>query len=104
MRCAECRLEVEQVSLVWEPLGFCRSCWARARQSAWKIYLAHRREGLLVPAPTCTADGDPPCQRTDVVGHHVDYRKPLDIVWLCNLHHVRAHRKAEREAGTKQTW
>ena len=23
--------------------------------------------------------------------HHIDYTKPLDIVWLCHQHHLRIH-------------
>lgn len=32
------------------------------------------------------------CGRTDNVhGHHEDYSKPLDVVWLCLTHHAEIH-------------
>lgn len=27
------------------------------------------------------------CENADVEAHHVDYDRPLDIVWLCKSHH-----------------
>jgi hypothetical protein len=32
------------------------------------------------------------CQAVDVVGHHNDYDKPLEVEWLCRKHHMDAHR------------
>ena len=31
------------------------------------------------------------CGRLDVHGHHEDYNRPLDIVWLCPYHHHLIH-------------
>ena len=38
----------------------------------------------------CTIDG---CDRTDVQGHHEDYFKPLEVLWVCCKHHHEIHRK-----------
>jgi hypothetical protein len=45
------------------------------------------RAGTLVPRP-CEVCGSPKAQ-----AHHDDYSKPLDVRWLCHLHHMERHRK-----------
>lgn len=49
------------------------------------------KTGKLTPQP-CRECGNPITQP-----HHIDYNKPLEIVWLCRQHHIEHHRK-EREA------
>jgi hypothetical protein len=46
------------------------------------------RSGALVRQP-CEKCGDPRSQ-----GHHTDYSKPLDVVWLCGACHGKEHRRA----------
>lgn len=53
----------------------------RARQKVNNMI----RDGHLKRLP-CEACGDPKSQ-----AHHDDYRKPLDIRWLCFKHHREAH-------------
>lgn len=48
------------------------------------------RRGRLIPKP-CEKCGILPSE-----GHHTDYTKPLDVMWLCKRHHVEIHVK-ERE-------
>lgn len=45
------------------------------------------RDGRLMPWPCCAVPecGDKP------QGHHPDYDRPLDVVWLCPTHHEEAH-------------
>ena len=31
------------------------------------------------------------CGKLKVEGHHPDYNKPLEVIWLCHLHHRRVH-------------
>lgn len=43
-----------------------------------------------------------PCQvcgtNEQVHGHHENYSRPLDVVWLCALHHHRHHAQQRRES------
>lgn len=34
------------------------------------------------------------CGKPNTHGHHTDYSKPLDVQWLCPLHHAQAHGRA----------
>ena len=45
------------------------------------------RDGRLVPWPVCAL---PECEGNPQ-GHHADYSRPLDVVWLCPKHHRQAH-------------
>jgi hypothetical protein len=49
------------------------------------------RWGRLIPKP-CEKCGILPSE-----GHHTDYTKPLDVMWLCRRHHAEIHVK-ERES------
>jgi len=46
-----------------------------------------------------------PCERCgttkNVVAHHEDYSKPLDVVWLCQHHHRERHLEIDRENKNK---
>lgn len=64
--------------------------WRRANPKRYQAHLtveAALRRGELVrhPCEVCgTTEG-----RIDA--HHDDYDKPLEVRWLCRLHHVRHH-------------
>lgn len=45
------------------------------------------RDGRLTPKP-CEVCGS---EKTEA--HHADYSKPLDVRWLCRIHHLAEHRK-----------
>ena len=45
------------------------------------------RDGRLIPWPVCAV---PECCEKPQ-GHHPDYSRPLDVVWLCIKHHTEVH-------------
>ena len=45
------------------------------------------RVGLIIRQP-CSV-----CGETKSEGHHEDYSKPLDVIWLCNKHHRERHKE-----------
>lgn len=47
----------------------------------------------LITRGTCEV-----CGSAEVDAHHDDYRRPVEVRWLCRLHHMHAHHPLE-EAG-----
>ncbi len=41
------------------------------------------------------------CGQLDVHAHHQDYAKPLEVVWLCPLHHKERHWKMLQQGHGK---
>jgi len=48
------------------------------------------REGVLKREP-CVV-----CGALKVDGHHPDYSKPLEVIWLCHAHHQQIHQIKEK--------
>ena len=47
------------------------------------------KEGTVVRKP-CTVCGNEKSE-----GHHEDYNKPLEVIWLCSECHLKIHKKSE---------
>jgi len=64
------------------------------RAAAMKIYKYAIRHGQLVRGPCAV------CGTTEGIdGHHTDYTKPLNVVWLCKPHHREEHKRIRCEAA-----
>lgn len=65
--------------------------WRRENPEAYRAQTAVGnaiRDGRLAKGEVCEQEG---CERTDVHAHHDDYTKPLEVRWMCPLHHHRHH-------------
>jgi hypothetical protein len=53
------------------------------------------RDGRVVKPAKCEQCGtEPGTNRDDCLhGHHTDYRRPLDVTWLCRGCHMEKHRQ-----------
>ena len=63
-----------------------RRAIARKRQAHVDLNNALKLGKIVKPA-TCSK-----CSAARPEAHHPDYSKPLEVVWLCRIHHVEAHR------------
>ncbi len=54
------------------------------------------RDGRLLKLP-CSI-----CGNEDSEGHHDDYDKPLEVIWLCPKHHAERHVELRRKERLKQ--
>lgn len=71
-----------------------RNNWAKKypeRDKARRILQSHVRSGHIVPLP-CLVCGE------SAEAHHPDYSSPLDVVWLCRIHHKQTHAMVRKAA------
>lgn len=85
--------------------SYCGKCWAKYTRETRKPLLGdallkanarsyanvYKRRGKLIPKP-CEV-----CGEAEVQMHHEDYTKPLDVRWLCKIHHAEHHAKEEKK-------
>lgn len=64
-----------------------RAHFPRKRSAQQKIAY-EVRVGRLAPPDKCEVDG---CDVSSLHAHHDDYAKPMEVRWLCALHHHRWH-------------
>lgn len=70
----------------------------RLKRAAYQVVYWAVRSGMVEKPETCERCGAKPPPRR-LHAHHLDYAKPLEIVWLCSLCHGEEHRKT-RDEGT----
>lgn len=96
LRCPKCRNRQEYLARLKRPEEVAKM---RARQTA-RFAVA---QGKMKRHP-CEVCGEGPTE-----AHHDDYAKPLEVRWLCFVHHQEVHRAIKRprrvyERKTKYPW
>ena len=66
---------------------------ARMRQKFPEKYKAHGLVQKSVVAGTLQRQPCERCGSPQVHAHHEDYTRPLDVMWLCPLHHKERHKE-----------
>jgi hypothetical protein len=96
-------------------IAVCRHCMpqykrggnpARDRRRAWTLQNREKRAAHKA-VEYATLRGDlvkQSCERcgADAHAHHDDYSKPLDVTWLCQLHHYARHEEIGRPMGKQR--
>ncbi len=116
--CPRCKTE-KTLSEFYEGKGYCKPCqkeykytYRRRDRQAWhKISIERRKvvynemriklqqyamrqvhrailKGVLIRPSNCSICNTTSC----ICGHHPDYSKPLEVIWVCRLCHTAIHR------------
>lgn len=67
------------------------------KRSAQRAFYKAVRRGIIIRPDKCSKCG----KSCRPVGHHEDYAKRFDVVWLCNICHAARHRELARAALTR---
>lgn len=70
--------------------------WKKANQRAYRLrhydkYIARNKLNNAIRDGKVKRGKCFVCGSLDAHGHHTDYSKPLDVVWLCSEHHGCVH-------------
>lgn len=63
-----------------------------ARRKAQKLLQGEIRAGRLARQPCFRCGGS-----EGIHGHHEDYSKPFEVMWLCHRHHTERHCEMRRD-------
>ena len=103
--CAGCG----QAFLAYGQRKICDDCKASKSQtpeaiqklSAQRAAKEAVRKGILIRqrCVICVARQD--FNDDKVHGHHEDYSKPMDVIWLCSFHHIKRHEQLNHRRTVK---
>lgn len=104
--CSKCNLPLEENRV--EKQRYCLACHNAGMRNKRKLYkdysldekikarcratlktAIHRGKFKRLPCQVC---GDEKSE-----AHHVDYTKPYEVMFLCNIHHIEQHKKEKYE-------
>lgn len=80
-------LETLERTAIWLDNPVNISCTPEVKREARRIY--HSRKRNLWKSDICLNCGVEP---RHIEGHHPDYNKPLEVIWLCRQCHSKLHK------------
>lgn len=101
--CSKCKICKRAYTKIWQKnnmhkVNIYNRKWEKQNHEK---YLAHKivceliRNNKLKKLP-CVI-----CNKSNAHAHHIDYSTPLEIIWLCPLHHKKIHKVAKKEIKNK---
>lgn len=68
----------------------------KVRHAEWRKmnpekYSAHQKVAYALRKKKLTKQPCEVCGKLQVNAHHADYSKPLEVMWLCSVHHKEWH-------------
>jgi len=76
-----------------QPLQLFVSCINQGRHNVQSKLQRAVARGLVTRSTSCSVN-DKNCAGV-IHGHHEDYSKPFEVIWLCRFHHKERHRKKD---------
>src|SRR6476646_7005097 len=72
--------------------------WSTEKNARWNAAnpekrRTHKRVESAIKAGRLQRNNCERCGSSQVHAHHDDYSKPLEVMWLCNIHHRERHRE-----------
>jgi hypothetical protein len=95
--CRECRFKKWDARQQRRTVYF-KTQITRERQRAGNALTLAVNAGKVTRSPHCQICG----RECKTFGHHVDYDRPLDVIWLCSSCHRRNHEYLSRESAVVQ--
>lgn len=102
-RCTKCgalkRVRVRSVATGGISRTLYCPCSHRATAAAWiarnpEKRAAHKAVERAIDRGTLQRQPCTVCGSAEAEAHHDDYAAPLDVTWLCRMHHAKRHRGA----------
>lgn len=98
-KCKECHCLSQKKNKSYKEVAHHKKFWLYENKLKTK---AHRDVSYAIKKGTLVRQPCEKCGTTaNVVAHHEDYTKPLDVVWLCKQHHKERHLEIDRENKDK---
>lgn len=72
-----------------------------AALEAYRVMNRARYYGAVITPSNCERCGISDSERS-IHGHHEDYSRPLDVMWLCDKCHVHRHIELRRERNQQK--